>query len=50
MSFLATAGIQHKAREIELLVLKICCIYNFFWIPAVARNDISDPRNKASTG
>jgi len=33
----AKAGIQHKARYIELLILKAYCFYvYFFWIPAFA--------------
>ncbi|KJV59050.1 hypothetical protein RFEPED_1447 [Rickettsia felis str. Pedreira] len=32
----AKAGIHYKARLIELLILKTCCIYTFFWIPAFA--------------
>ncbi|MCC8377300.1 MAG: palindromic element RPE4 domain-containing protein [Rickettsia endosymbiont of Graphium doson] len=32
----AKAGIQHKARQSELLALEACCVYAFFWIPAYA--------------
>jgi hypothetical protein len=27
----AQAGIQHKARYIEILISKICCIYTYFF-------------------